>query len=113
MALQPRLDLRHAQALVMTPQMQQAVKLLQLSNIELNTWVEQELENNPLLERADADRDGRLSEYDTTLPDPISRHDEDTLLDAREGTVEIPVDIDINNQFDDPSYEDAPRDLHL
>ena len=54
-----------------------------------------------------------LSEHDTTLPDPISRHDEDTLLDAREGTVEAPLDIDINNQFDDPSYEDAPRDLHL
>jgi len=53
MTLTPRLDLRQSQSLVMTPQLQQAIKLLQLSNIELSTFVEQELEQNPLLERAD------------------------------------------------------------
>src|SRR6185312_868394 len=46
-----RLDLRQSQALVMTPQLQQAIKLLQLSNIELETFVEAEIEQNPLLER--------------------------------------------------------------
>jgi len=51
MALTTRLDLRQTQALVMTPQLQQAIKLLQLSNIELARYVEQELEQNPLLER--------------------------------------------------------------
>jgi RNA polymerase sigma-54 factor len=51
MALTPRLDLRQSQALVMTPQLQQAIKLLQFSNIELSTYVEQQLEQNPLLER--------------------------------------------------------------
>jgi RNA polymerase sigma-54 factor len=51
MALTPRLDLRQTQALVMTPQLQQAIKLLQFSNIELATYVEQQLEQNPLLER--------------------------------------------------------------
>lgn len=55
MALGPRLELRQGQALVMTPQLQQAIKLLQLSNIELSAYVEQELERNPLLERADSD----------------------------------------------------------
>src|SRR5581483_2047935 len=51
MALSQRLDLRQAQGLVMTPQLQQAIKLLQLSQTELLTFVEDELERNPLLER--------------------------------------------------------------
>src|SRR5260221_1108855 len=55
MALSQRLDLRQSQALVMTPQLQQAIKLLQLSNQELGEFVEQELEQNPLLERDESD----------------------------------------------------------
>jgi RNA polymerase sigma-54 factor len=51
MAMTPRLELRQGQALVMTPQLQQAIKLLQLSNVELTEFVEAELERNPLLER--------------------------------------------------------------
>jgi RNA polymerase sigma-54 factor len=47
----PRLELRQGQALVMTPQLQQAIKLLQLSNVELQEFVEAEIERNPLLER--------------------------------------------------------------
>jgi RNA polymerase sigma-54 factor len=51
MSLSLRLDLRQSQSLVMTPQLQQAIKLLQLSNLELAAYVERELEQNPLLER--------------------------------------------------------------
>jgi RNA polymerase sigma-54 factor len=58
MALSQRLDLRQTQALVMTPQLQQAIKLLQLSNLELSAFIESELEQNPLLERDDAPVDG-------------------------------------------------------
>ena len=53
MALSAKLELRQGQSLVMTPQLQLAIKLLQLSNLELNTFVEAELERNPLLERLD------------------------------------------------------------
>jgi len=53
MALSPKLEVRQSQALVMTPQLQQAIKLLQLSNLELSAYVEQELERNPILERAE------------------------------------------------------------
>ena len=53
MALSQRLDLSQTQALVMTPQLQQAIKLLQLSNMELSAFIEGELEQNPLLERDD------------------------------------------------------------
>jgi RNA polymerase sigma-54 factor len=58
MALTPRLDQRQTQALVMTPQLQQAIKLLQMSNLELAEYVAAELERNPLLEREDAERAG-------------------------------------------------------
>jgi RNA polymerase sigma-54 factor len=51
MAITQRLELRQGQSLVMTPQLQQAIKLLQLSNLELAEFVEQELEKNPFLER--------------------------------------------------------------
>ena len=54
MALIPKLELRQGQQLVMTPQLQQAIRLLQLSNVELCSFVEQELERNPLLERDDS-----------------------------------------------------------
>ncbi len=52
MALSQRLLIRQSQALVMTPQLMQAIKLLQLSNLDLAAYVEAELERNPLLERA-------------------------------------------------------------
>ncbi|HUB13468.1 MAG TPA: RNA polymerase factor sigma-54 [Acetobacteraceae bacterium] len=55
MAIVPRLDLRQSQTLVMTPQLRQAIKLLQFSNIEVAAFVEEELERNPLLERGDSD----------------------------------------------------------
>jgi RNA polymerase sigma-54 factor len=51
MALSQRLEFRQSQALVMTPQLMQAIKLLQLSNLDLISYVEGELERNPLLER--------------------------------------------------------------
>ncbi|MBL6954732.1 MAG: RNA polymerase factor sigma-54 [Alphaproteobacteria bacterium] len=68
MAIGPRLDIRQSQALVMTPQLQQAIRLLQLTNLELSQYVDQELERNPLLERADQD-----------APDPASAFDEGNL----------------------------------
>jgi len=55
MALSQRLEFRQSQALVMTPQLMQAIKLLQLSSLDLAAYVEGELERNPLLERAEAD----------------------------------------------------------
>jgi RNA polymerase sigma-54 factor len=65
MALTQKLELRQGHALVMTPQLQQAIKLLQLSNLELATFVEQELERNPLLERDESqDAPAETSEAD-------------------------------------------------
>ena len=62
MAMTPRLEMRQGQALVMTPQLQQAIKLLQLSNVELQEFVEGELERNPLLEREEGSTEAKKAE---------------------------------------------------
>ncbi len=74
MALGARLELRQGQSLVITPQLQQAIKLLQLSNLELDAYVEAEIERNPLLARderdAEPEREGPAAE--TPLSDALS-----------------------------------------
>jgi RNA polymerase sigma-54 factor len=62
MALTQRLQIRQSQALVMTPQLMQAIKLLQLSNLDLVAYVEAELERNPLLEPSNADGEASPAE---------------------------------------------------
>jgi len=54
MALGPRLDLRQSQSLVMTPQLQQAIKLLALSNLEIETFISDAMDANPLLDVGEA-----------------------------------------------------------
>lgn len=57
MALGPRLDLRQSQSLVMTPQLQQAIRLLAASNLEIETYLAEALEANPLLDAGEIGRD--------------------------------------------------------
>ena len=54
MALTQRLEMRQSQALVMTPQLMQAIKLLQLSSLDLAAYVDGELERNPLARAGEA-----------------------------------------------------------
>src|SRR5579862_3546379 len=72
MAISQRLDLRQTQSLVMTPQLQQAIKLLQMSNLELVDFVEQELEQNPLLERDESDPEPAAAVEAPTELAPVS-----------------------------------------
>lgn len=105
MSLQPRLDLRQSQSLVMTPQLQQAIKLLQLSNMELTAFVEQELERNPLLERAEGATDSPLAE----IPAEQRRDSETMVVDRGDGNAaESPMDIDVDNSFDEGSPMEGP-----
>src|SRR5262245_9133168 len=67
MAFSQRLEIRQCQALVMTPQLMQAIKLLQLSNLDLAAYVDKEVESNPLLERAEG------AEIESSGPEPRSR----------------------------------------
>ncbi len=71
MAFTTKLELRQSQQLVMTPQLQQAIRLLQLSNLELSQYVETELERNPLLERLEAG-EGASSEDDRGPTEPAN-----------------------------------------
>ncbi|MBE5073764.1 RNA polymerase factor sigma-54 [Erythrobacteraceae bacterium E2-1 Yellow Sea] len=69
MALGPRLDLRQTQSLVMTPQLQQAIKLLALSNLEIEAFIGEALDSNPLLEAGEIQReDSDLAASDDQRP---------------------------------------------
>jgi RNA polymerase sigma-54 factor len=101
MAITPRLDLRQTQSLVMTPQLQQAIKLLQLSNLEVAAYVESEIEQNPLLERdegaSEADGDGERPNGEGEMNGAA----EPQLLDSVDGrgkdAAETPLDTDFGN----------------
>ena len=92
MALGPRLDLRQSQSLVITPQLQQAIKLLQLSAIELVEYVDQELEANPLLETEDAGDVGALEESAGNSDDRTEAGM--SVVDQVEGQTEVPLDVE-------------------
>lgn len=64
MAMSPKLEIRQGQSLVMTPQLMQAIKLLQMSSMDLISYVDAELEKNPLLERADAPESAEIGRLD-------------------------------------------------
>lgn len=74
MALSTKLMMRQGQSLVMTPQLLQAIKLLQFSNLELASFVQEELERNPLLERAEDTRSDDIPEppVEAAPADPIA-----------------------------------------
>jgi RNA polymerase sigma-54 factor len=97
MALSPRLEIRQGQSLVMTPQLQQAIKLLQLSNMELTAFVETELERNPLLER---------EESETVERETSSSDDDWTPDDAPGGKAEASLDADMESLHPDLSAGD-------
>lgn len=82
MALGPRLDLRQSQSLVMTPQLQQAIKLLALSNLEIETFIGDALEANPLLEAGElrSDESDAVSEP-TPEPSADSGSGDESALD--------------------------------
>jgi RNA polymerase sigma-54 factor len=89
MALSQRLDLRQTQALVMTPQLQQAIKLLQLSNVELSSFVESELEQNPLLERDESEAEPPAAELAgaAAAPAPAAESAETAPLEGEGATL--------------------------
>jgi RNA polymerase sigma-54 factor len=67
-----RLELRQSQALVMTPQLQQAIKMLQLSNLELTNFVDAEIQQNPLLERREPSGDEPAAANEATDSEPLA-----------------------------------------
>src|SRR6187455_99053 len=103
MSIAPRLDLRQSQSLVMTPQLQQAIRLLALSNLEVESFIAEEIEKNPLLESAAAD------------PEPASDREPEGEVEAAEalpeadaGGGDAALDIDQDSEdFHQDSAVDA------
>ena len=98
MALGPRLDIRQTQALVLTPQLQQAIRLLQLSNLELEAVIAEEMAKNPLLEAASGDDEPAPTaeaevEIGDSLEEPVAPG-ADELMVSSDGTADQPLDYD-------------------
>src|SRR5262249_36654575 len=108
MALTQKLEIRHGQALVMTPQLMQAIKLLQLSNLDLAAYVEGELERNPLLERAsedDGEPDGDTSvEEERGSTEPQSGDWVGKNLETSRGASEDQLATQPDNVFPDEGH---------
>lgn len=91
MALAPKIVARQTQSLAMTPQLQQAIKLLQLSNLELAAFVEDQVEKNPLLERGTGDENRR-------------GEDEPVTVAASETTLDMNVPAAAQTELDVPDH---------
>jgi RNA polymerase sigma-54 factor len=102
--LGPRLDLRQSQSLVMTPQLQQAIRLLALSNLEVESFIAEELERNPLLDSGDAD--------EAPTPQPQAETAEPEAADPLMlgGGGEPALDVDPN---DENFHQDSASDRGL
>ncbi len=112
MALSPKLEMRQGQHLVLTPQLQQAIKLLQLSNLELTQFVEAELERNPLLERDDrqeAPDPHEAREADAVSSGSLEVSTPESWLDLSAPRVDAPAALDTapENVYPDNAPGDA------
>ncbi|WP_395636607.1 RNA polymerase factor sigma-54 [Sphingorhabdus sp.] len=108
MALAPRLDLRQSQSLVMTPQLQQAIKLLALSSLEIEAFIAEEVERNPVLETgsSDAAPDVPTEDFAPALNDSGERASDDLLSGDGQGTSDA-LDVDFSAET---FHHDTPSD---
>ena len=109
MALAPRLDLRQSQSLVMTPQLQQAIKLLALSSLEIEAFIAEEVERNPLLEAGSSESapEMPLGEHpELSGPETVERSSDDSLGNGRHDASEA-LDVDFSAET---FHHDTPSD---
>lgn len=108
MALTPRLEVKPTQSLTLTPQLMQSIRLLQLSHLELNAFVESELESNPLLERDE----GTDSEpFDAPESGAEDSYSDDTVKHGNAigtaDTIAAQYDTDVANVFPEQVGQDS------
>jgi RNA polymerase sigma-54 factor len=113
MALTQRLQIRQSQALVMTPQLMQAIKLLQLSNLDLLAYVDGELERNPLLDRASDDETPGEPDADREIVvNGDAQLSEDWMgenLETSRSAMEAQLGTGLDNVFPEDSGATTPR----
>ncbi|HEY9013428.1 MAG TPA: RNA polymerase factor sigma-54 [Devosia sp.] len=112
MALSPRLEVRQSQSLTLTPQLMQSIRLLQLSHLELNAFVEAELLRNPLLEREDGAEPGETETVETSESAGDAEPYEDTVDHSERvqsaESIASGYDTEVENVFPDQSPQDSP-----
>lgn len=98
--MKPSLQLRVGQSLSMTPQLQQAIRLLQLSSLELQVEIQEALESNPLLEVEE--------DFDYDAPENVVRSNDDDSREISElENRDIPEDLPVDSQWED-TFEYQP-----
>jgi RNA polymerase sigma-54 factor len=102
MAIAPRLDLRQSQSLVMTPQLQQAIKLLALSSMEIDAYIAEELEKNPLLELASNDAGETETPEIAAAPKAEDMGSDQLMTDGDFGTGSEALDTDFSADAFEP-----------
>lgn len=109
MALSQRLQVRQAQSLAMTPQLQQAIKLLQMSNLELSAFVEQQIAENPLLEARPSDSDSVLESAPEPADPQMQSRDAADVVSGDDGFGQQleAADTDFTNEWDLGSAADG------
>jgi RNA polymerase sigma-54 factor len=110
MGLSPRLEVRQSQNLTLTPQLMQSIRLLQLSHLELNAFVEAELLRNPLLEREDGGEDAEPAELPEAAPELSAYEDTVDHADRIQSADSIAsgYDTEVENVFPEQAAQDAP-----
>jgi len=98
MSLGPRLDVRQSQSLVMTPQLQQAIRLLALSNLEVEGFIAEEIERNPLLDASAPDDDGPTIDREPAPALPSEPASADELILGGEHVGEAALDVDFTTE---------------
>ena len=108
MALAAKLQMRQSQALVMTPQLMQSIRLLQYTHAELERFIDEEIERNPLLERAADEAVG--PEEPPEAPSKEVGADEDWMESGQDWSAEAisdKLDSSLENMFpDEPGRSD-------
>lgn len=108
MALTPRLEMRQSQSLTLTPQLMQSIKLLQLSHLELDAFVDAELERNPLLELDDSSDNEPLIVAETVVDtgDIKDSFEQSTTIGTADSIAQQ-YDTDVSNIFPEQVGQDS------
>ena len=111
--MRPTLQLRIGQQLTMTPQLQQAIKLLQLSTLELQQEIQEVLESNPLLEVNEDQTSDSDSNSADNLEDAFSATVTDTPKETTDGTEDATATIDEISTTEAMEKNDIPEELNI
>ena len=104
MQLSPSLNIKQRQSLVMTPQLQQAIKLLQMTNLDLSQYLEEQTFENPFLEtedNVDNTKSNNSEEKNTLTQETSNKNEVDTTLENGNAITDDPTkNEDYENRFD-------------